>query len=990
MATKIDIVVEAVDNLSATVKKIENNVGKMTRSIQNDAQKVAVSTHKMSAQTTKSLNNMNTAFGEVSTNMRRIGALVGSIYAIRSAMMGLASVADDFKEFNEAMAYVNTIAQMTDESLAKLTAQVEDLSVALGKSAPELAKGLYDIYSSGFEGAEAMQVLEVATQGAIAGLTNVGVAAKGLMAVMNAYNRKTGADAIDIMNVMFKTVDKGVITFEQLASEIGSVVTMSSQLGIPFEQIGAAMSVMTLRGVSAAESATALEGLMRSIMKPADQAKKATEKLGIEWNVASLRAKGLSGMIKDLSDATQGNFEVIGQIIPEIRGMRAAMVLLSEDGDEFVRMLDIMALRSDSYMKAMAKANESVSRQLETAKSEWETYSREVGGAIANVQLLFYKSLISFSKWVSEHEKGLKIVAKTVTSLTIAFISLKASMLGVAGAQAISTYATAFSVINANISKTALATAGLETQVITLKKVISSAPKLVLFTAIIYGATQVILKIIELNKLIQNTRALAGTYGEMAIGYSKDAKTLRESGDAELQALAKIENQKAIISARLQQVNANIAEEGGFNALGKSIISKDYNEYYNKLISDRKSLNKELISLNKEAEDATKNITPGKLSSLLDPLPEYEGFGNYEDLLGSDGLDKEAQKIADTIEKITKRISDFYVEVGDSANDYTKSLEDQADAFEKASLKWGRYLQDMDTDLTRMEEKHKQVIGDIQDDIADENRTFAESMDDRLRKFNDTMSSMKTNHTDKVDDLQHQIDLEMGMGIRADKEKLAELQKRLERENRDYANKIAKDKEEKEIEDARDREGNVEKLSDFQTRLDREKISFTQNTDDMKKELDRQTNDYATAQNNILIKTQETWTKIGDNIAKDLAKIVESIQDSGIASAFTAQLSQVYSKASGLELPGAGIVRNKEAEIKEIEGMGGYEATQEYFDKVNLGVYGTTDVPWSGGGGVTVNVYNPVVTDDAFVNPLAEQINIKIGEAQRLEASGAY
>ena len=472
MATKIDIVVEAVDNLSATVKKIENNVGKMTRSIQNDAQKVAVSTHKMSAQTTKSLNNMNTAFGEVSTNMRRIGALVGSIYAIRSAMMGLASVADDFKEFNEAMAYVNTIAQMTDESLAKLTAQVEDLSVALGKSAPELAKGLYDIYSSGFEGAEAMQVLEVATQGAIAGLTNVGVAAKGLMAVMNAYNRKTGADAIDIMNVMFKTVDKGVITFEQLASEIGSVVTMSSQLGIPFEQIGAAMSVMTLRGVSAAESATALEGLMRSIMKPADQAKKATEKLGIEWNVASLRAKGLSGMIKDLSDATQGNFEVIGQIIPEIRGMRAAMVLLSEDGDEFVRMLDIMALRSDSYMKAMAKANESVSRQLETAKSEWETYSREVGGAIANVQLLFYKSLISFSKWVSEHEKGLKIVAKTVTSLTIAFISLKASMLGVAGAQAISTYATAFSVINANISKTALATAGLETQVITLKKVI--------------------------------------------------------------------------------------------------------------------------------------------------------------------------------------------------------------------------------------------------------------------------------------------------------------------------------------------------------------------------------------------------------------------------------------------------------------------------------------------------------------------------------------
>ena len=998
MATKIDIVVEAVDNLSATVKKIENNVNRMTRSIQTDSAKVAKSTKQMSEQSVASMTTMTNAFSSFTVTARRFGALVGSFYAVRSAITAFASVADDFKDFNEAMAYVNTIAQMTDASLADLTIQVENLSVALGKSAPELARGLYDIYSSGFEGAEAMQILEVATRGAIAGLTTTEVAAKGLMAVMNAYNRKTGADAVDIMDSMFKTVDKGVITFEQLASEIGSVVTQSSQLGIPFTQVSAAMSEMTLRGISAAESATALESLMRSLMNPSDQAKKAiaglnkqTKGLNFQWDIATLRAKGLNGMMKDLAKASQGNFEIVGELIPNIRGMRAAMVLATDDGKGFNKMLEEQANRAGATQRALEEANKSINRQLEEAKSEWQRYERQIGEVLANIQLKLMNSLVAFAKWANDNKNTIIALAKTIEQLTIAFIAYKAVVLAISGLKALSTW---FYSLQAAIVFANQAMAVGVTQAVALRVALSALMTPIIIAIAVAGFAYVMYQLNQIKSLKQDI-----------LNQEKDTRTKIATLDADF-AVKSINDQKALALVmsqaqkdndtqtynRAKKLNDNIvklqkARETKADMLSAGITTGDR----------LARINNQIIMYGKAIDDYENLLTnSGKFTGGLQvnpqegPIglttPEYGDFPSLDELLGSGGLDVAGKKIADTIDKVEKNISDYYIELGDLSNEHAKAIEDEGDAFEESALKWSRYLEDIEVNLTRMSDAHKKTISGIQDDIADENRDFAESMDDRLRKFNDTMSSMKTSHTDKTDDIQHQIDLETGLGIRADKEKLAGLYLRLERENRDYANKIAKDKEEKERADAEDVVNNAEAVTDFETRMTDETTAFEQKTSDIKTKLDREKADYFTQQDDIREKTQDTLVGIVGDYQKAFKDIFDAITDSGVPS-LLAQLPGLTQTAIDSSIQGVDIPRNWNAENEFVKNWGGMYGRQPTKEEISTGVYGTANGP---NNPVTVNIINPVVLDDSYTDTLIEKVETAMGNNNRLANSGAY
>jgi TP901 family phage tail tape measure protein len=996
MASKIDIVIQAVDNLSATMQKIEANVKRTTTQINNSMKGIQSSSQQTADATVSNVNRMNTAFGELSTNVRRIGALVGSFYAVRSAVAAVATLSEDFKDLNANMAYVNTIAQLTDEQLKNLTLDVEDLSVSLGKAAPELARGLYDVYSSGFTGAEAMKVLEVSTKGAIAGLTTTAVAARGLMAIMNAYNRKTGADAVDIMDVMFKIVDKGVITFEELATQIGSVVTVSSQLGIPFEDVGAAMAQMTLRGIDAAESATALEGLMRSIMKPSDQAKEAIKKLNeqqkglnFQWDVATLRAKGLKGIMEDLAKATQGNYEVMGAIIPEIRGMRSALVLASEGGAGFTEMQKEMRDHVNATQKAFEEANKSITRQLEDINAEWDDYKRKAGEALANVELALMKSLVSFASWIEKNKDTILAIIGVIKELTIVFLSYKAVMIAIAGFDNIFGW---FARVQASVIAVNTTMGAGITTATAFKVALMSLTTPIVITLAIAGFALVMYQIQQLKRELLSVEQ---TREETINMISQNVTQTQQKTLADIAVLntvisnaQKSNDVKTISQAKELQDNL-------YN------LKKLYTQKDAKLLDDSgdrnvTEINRQIDETKKAIEKGQKSLeASGKLTGGLSLMPaakptgittpEYAASSTTEELLGPDDA---LTKIAEKIAKVKKEISDFYGKIGDFSNDFKKELEDQADSLSDLGLKFNRYLEDTNIELTRLEEKHKETISSIENDISSENTKFNESMDDRLSKFNDTMNEMATSHADKTADLQHDIDLEVGMGLRADKEKLADLRLRLARENRDYADKVADDTAQKNLEDTRDKRDNAEKLKDYQLRLEQEKRDYQQKVDDISKELDREEFDYADQQNNILKKTQETLQGIVSAYQKAFDSVYDSIIESGVPALLT-QLPTLTQTAIQNSIKNVQIPRNLMAEQEYVKNWGGKYGRLPSAEEISMGVYGTATGP-NTEAGVNITINNPVVNNQDTINSLIQQLNRAIAQGQVLAKSGAY
>lgn len=251
--------------------------------------------------------HLNGLQGTVGTVAKGIATATAGIAL---AVGGIAAVSvKTAAEFDTQMRNVNSIAKLPEQQFKALEDQVVSLSTKFPQSAETMAAGLYSIQSSGFNAQEAMKLLEVSARGASAGLTDTETSSKALTAVINAYGLSVD-DADHVMDVMFKTVDRGVLSFEELAGNIGDVVGTANVAGVSIEELGAAFATMTKGGISAAEASTALNQLMLTYIQPSEDAKDLAHQLGIEFSAQALQSKGLAGAVKELSDKV-GLYEVV-------------------------------------------------------------------------------------------------------------------------------------------------------------------------------------------------------------------------------------------------------------------------------------------------------------------------------------------------------------------------------------------------------------------------------------------------------------------------------------------------------------------------------------------------------------------------------------------------------------------------------------------------------------------------------------------------------
>jgi TP901 family phage tail tape measure protein len=161
-----------------------------------------------------------------------------AITQVAGAVRGLGGAALDF-EAN--MATVGSIARLSSAQLEALKDDVVALSrdPAIREGPAQLAVGLYDVYSSGFQGADGLKVQETAAKAATAGITETAAALRAITAVRNAYGL-SAAEAGHVSDVLFQTVHEDVITFEQLANNFGNTVPIAVSPGLSIEELGAA------------------------------------------------------------------------------------------------------------------------------------------------------------------------------------------------------------------------------------------------------------------------------------------------------------------------------------------------------------------------------------------------------------------------------------------------------------------------------------------------------------------------------------------------------------------------------------------------------------------------------------------------------------------------------------------------------------------------------------------------------------------------------
>lgn len=255
------------------------------------------------------------SLGEVRMQAGVAAASMGALAYGGSNVLGF------YARFGQQMAAVDSITDLSRERFAQLSQEVRQLSVNMGKEAAESASALNDILSSGVDEKDGISTLALSTKAAVAGVTDTATAARGGLAVVNAYGE--GIENLGLRyDQMFLAVRDGVTTFPELANFIGDVLPTAKAAGVGFDEVSAAIARMTIAGIRTPQATTALKGAINALAAPTPEAQKKLDELGIKW-------RGLSGTLQDIAARKLG-LEAMREIIPDVEA-RTAVLSLTQD-----------------------------------------------------------------------------------------------------------------------------------------------------------------------------------------------------------------------------------------------------------------------------------------------------------------------------------------------------------------------------------------------------------------------------------------------------------------------------------------------------------------------------------------------------------------------------------------------------------------------------------------------------------------------------------
>jgi len=291
-------------------------------------------------------NNAEARFGQL---MNTVAGLAGTIAAGFGFTNVLKDMAKTANEFDHAMRGVWSITGLTEKEFKSLKNEVLSLSTQLPYTGKEIAGALYEAYSAGVKTSEGLEFLKIAARGAIAGATDLKVAVDGLTTVQNAWGIST-EDLTQKLDVIFYAIEQGKMTFEEFSGFIGMVAPTAAIAGVSLEEVSAAIITLTKRGIHARNAMTYINAALTQIISPSAEAQATAQRLGIEFSLAGLQAKGFAGFIDDLSKKTKGNVQELSGLFTSIEAQKGIFSLAGTGLNEFITNSDLMTGKIDAIV----------------------------------------------------------------------------------------------------------------------------------------------------------------------------------------------------------------------------------------------------------------------------------------------------------------------------------------------------------------------------------------------------------------------------------------------------------------------------------------------------------------------------------------------------------------------------------------------------------------------------------------------------------------
>ncbi len=354
-----------------------------------------------------------------SQGVQALGAVSNAVGQLNGTLQDITA---DSRAFGAAMRVANTMAGKNAEGFAKLKNQVAELAKNVPVARDELANGLYQVVSNSVPENNWLNFLNKSAKASVGGVADLSGVVKVTSTVIKNYGLAWDA-AESVQDKIQLTAKNGVTSFEQLAQALPRVTANASTLGVSVDELLASFATLTGVSGNTNEVATQMAAIFTALVKPSSEATEMAEKMGIEFNAASIKAAGglrnfltqLDASVKEYA-AANGVLEqeVYAKLFGSAESLRALTPLTNQLAEKFSENVDAMANSAGTINAAYNEMSSTGSATTQMLKNQLGAITDVVAGFVGGAM-----PILSFTSQLGITAMSITSLVKTLKALNI-------------------------------------------------------------------------------------------------------------------------------------------------------------------------------------------------------------------------------------------------------------------------------------------------------------------------------------------------------------------------------------------------------------------------------------------------------------------------------------------------------------------------------------------------------------------------------------------
>lgn len=325
--------------------------------------------------------------------------------------------------FEDAIAKVSTIADESEMSMEDMEKAILDLSNQTGVSATAIAEDVYNAISAGQKTADAVNFVSNSTKLAKAGFAETGQSLDVLTTIMNAYGMEA-KDVTRVSDVLIQTQNLGKTTVGDLSTSMGKVIPTAKAYNVSLEQLTAAYTITTAKGIATAESTTYINSMLNELGKSGTTVSDTLkEKTGKSFSELMNEGYTLGDCLEIVDQAAKEQNLSFNDMWGSAEAAKAGVTLLGDSAEVFNGRLSEMNDVTGSTDTAFEKL-ETTSYKTKKAFNEVKNILIDLGGVMLEMVVPYLEKgaekVHQFAEWFKNLDDGTKKLIITIGGIVAA------------------------------------------------------------------------------------------------------------------------------------------------------------------------------------------------------------------------------------------------------------------------------------------------------------------------------------------------------------------------------------------------------------------------------------------------------------------------------------------------------------------------------------------------------------------------------------------